>query len=494
MKTTNASSPSRKTLKKPPATTAKSSSKPPLGMLCSSAAGIDIASREHWVCVPENRATPNVRKFGTFTCDLYAIAAWLQECGVTTVAMESTGVYWIPLFQVLEARGFTVCLVNAKHLKNVSNRPKSDRLDCQWLQRLHAYGLLMASFRPPEQLCHLRTLLRHRDAIIRASARHVQHMQKALHQMNLMLDTVITDITGVTGQQIIQAILAGERNPTVLAGYRDYRVRASEERIAKALEGTYQEEHVFVLQHAYAAYQFARQQIAACDQAVERALKRLDKTLDATQTPLPPSPTAPRIPPHNAPTYDARTYVYEVYGVDLTQVPGFQASTIQTLLAEVGCDMNKWPTDKHFTSWLGLAPNVNRSGGKDKSASTRKVNSRAALALRQAARAAGRSHSYLGAYYRRLRARCGPPKAITATARKLAVIFYYMVKRGAEYQELGEEYYLKRSAQRQVRRLKQQARRLGFQVSPLPPDAHDTKTQKCAHEGGTRVTKTPSAP
>ncbi len=440
-----------------------------LEMMNPNAAGIDIASREHWVCVPIDRAIPHVRRFGAFTCDLYEIATWLKACHITSVAMESTGIYWIPLFQVLEERGIDVCLVNAKHLKNVSNRPKTDRLDCQWLQRLHSYGLLAASFRPADEMCQLRSLLRHRDTLIQEATRHTQHRQKALHQMNLILDTVMSDITGVTGMNILQAILNGERNPTRLAQYRDRRIKATEDDIAKSLEGTYREEHLFVLRQAYTAYQFVQQHITSCDEAVEQLLKQTKKVVTVTQQPLPPSTSVHRTSQGNAPTHDARSYVYEIYGVDLTQVPGFQASTIQTLLSEVGRDMTKWKTVKHVTAWLGLSPNTRRSGGKEKSAHTRKVQSRAALAFRHAARAVSQSHSYLGAFYRRLRTRCGPSKALTATARKLAVIFYHMVKEGNEYQELGEEYDIKQHTQRQLKKLKKHACLLGFDLIPKPP-------------------------
>ncbi len=407
-----------KKVNKKPATTKRSLLEQQLAMINPNAAGIDVASKEMWVCVPADRADPNVRKFGAFTCDLHAIADWLTECRVTTVAMESTGIYWIPLYQVLETRGFEVCLVNARQMKNVSGRPKTDRLDCRWIQRLHSYGLLMPSFRPPDEICQLRSLLRHREALIRGAARHTQHMQKALHQMNLLLDKVISDITGVTGTAIIEQMLAGERDPVSLAKLRDCRIHAPEDDIVKALQGDYREEHLFVLRQAYEAYQFARTQLAACDQAVEAWLQKTEKAIDVRDHPLPPATRPRRKAQDNEPTYDARSYVYEIYGVDLTQIPGLQASTIQTLLAEVGRDMRKWPTEKHFTSWLGLCPNLKRSGGKDQSSQTRKVQSRAARALRIAARTLRTSQSSLGAFYRRLTSRIGPAKALTATARK----------------------------------------------------------------------------
>ena len=437
-----------------------------LEMLNPNAAGIDVASEEHWVCVPEDRAEPHVRCFGAFTHDLYVIADWLTTCGITTVAMESTGVYWIPLFQVLEAKGFQVCLVNARELKNVSGRPKTDRLDCQWIQRLHSYGLLSASFRPEDEICQIRSLLRHRDNVIRQAARHIQHMQKALHQMNLLLDKVIGDITGVTGMMILRAILDGERNPRKLARYRDYRIKSTAAEIAKALEGDYRPEHLFVLRQAFEAYHFSKQQIQQCDRAVEELLSKMDQTVEATPVSLPPSTSSHKKPQRNEPTYDARTYLHYILGVDVTQVPGFQASTVLTIFSETGRDMTKWETDKHFTSWLGNAPNQKISGGKELARGTRKVQSRAARAFRQAAMAAARSHSYIGAFYRRLCARVGPAKALTATARKLAVIYYHLVKDGQPYYELGEDYYLKQHETRQVNKLKQQARLLGFDLIP----------------------------
>ncbi len=441
-------------------------------MLNPNAAGIDVASEEMWVCVPEDRVNQpdgNVRKFGAFTCDLYAIADWLEECSINSVAMESTGVYWIPLYQILEERGFEVCLVNARQLKNVSGRPKTDRLDCRWIQRLHSYGLLMPSFRPQDEVCQLRSLLRHRDTVIQGAARDIQHMQKALHQMNVLLDKVIRDITGVTGLAIISAIFAGERNPQTLAALRNPHCKKPESEIAKALEGDYRDEHVFVLRHAYEAYQFAQTQRRQCDTAIETWLQRTEKSLDVSECPLPPSTSSHTKPQGNEPTYDARSYLYEIYGVDLTQIPGFQASTIQTLLSEVGRDVSPWKTEKHFTSWLGLCPNFKRSGGKDLSSQTRKVQSRAALAFRAAARPLAQSKSYLGAFYRRMKARLGKPKAMTATARKLAVIFDNMVKHGSAYQELGEDYYLTQQKQRQLKRLKKQAKLFGFELVPNTP-------------------------
>jgi transposase len=332
-------------------TPAKSLVEQQLDMITPNAAGIDVASEEMGVCVPPGRTEHNVRKFGALTCDLHAIADWLTECGATTVAMASTGISWIPLYHVLEPRGFTVCLVNARQRTNVSGRPNTDRLDCRWMQRLHSYGLLMPSFRPPDEMRRLRSLLRHRAALIRGAARQTQHLQKALHQMNLLLDKVISDLTGVTGPAILEHILAGERDPVTLAGLRDCRIRAPEDDIVQALQGDSREDHLVVLQQAYEAYPFAQTHIAACDRKVEAWLKKTEKRIDVRDQPRPCTTRRRKNARDNEPTYDARSSADDIYGVDLTEIPGMQASTIQTLLADVGRDLTKWPTAKHWTSW-----------------------------------------------------------------------------------------------------------------------------------------------
>jgi transposase len=382
--------------------------------------------------------------------------------------MESTGVYWIPLFQVLEDKGFQVCLVNPKALKNVSGRPKTDRLDCQWIQRLYSYGLLAASFRPDPQICQLRSLLRHRGNLIRQAARHTLHMQKALRLMNLLLDKVIEEMTGMTGMKILQAILDGEHNPKKLASYRNYRVKSSEAQIAKALQGDYRPEHLLVLRQAFDAYQFSKQQIHQLDQTVEKLLEKFQLATPPPQAPLPPSTSHSKKPRRNETFFDARQYLYNILGIDVTQIPGFQSLTGLIIFSEIGRDMSKWNTDKHFTSWLGLSPNKKTSGGKELANQTKKVQSRVARALRQSAVAAAKSKSYIGAFYRRLAARLGPHKAITATARKLAVIYYHMVKEGKTYRELGEHYYLKHHQARQLNKLKKQAQLLGFDLVAKP--------------------------
>ena len=415
------------------------------------AAGIDVGAEEHWVCVPADRDAQPVQKFSAFTCDLHRLADWLTACRITTVVMESTGVYWIPLFQILEARGFEVALVNARHVKNVPGRPKTDRFDCRWLQKLHTYGLLAPSFRPPEDICQLRSLLRHRENLIRMTVKHIQHMQKSLDQMNLHLHHVISDITGVTGMRIIRAIVAGERDPRTLAQYRDYRIKSSADTIAKALEGDYRAEHVFTLTQSLALYDFTQQQIAACDQEIERVLATLDSQVDPDEHPLPPPTTTHRHPQRNEPAFDLRTHLYRITGVDLTQVPGFQAPTIHIILAEVGLNMHKWPTDKHFASWLGLCPDNQISGGKVLATGSRRVQNRASRALRMAAQSLRTSPSYLGAFYRRMRSKLGPAKATTATAHKLAKILYHMLKEKTSYRERGAEYYLHRDQERQLK-------------------------------------------
>jgi transposase len=349
------------------------------------AAGIDVGAEEHWVCVPADRDTQPIQTCSAFTGDLHRLAAWLTACGITTVAMASTGVDWIPLFQSLETRGVAVALVNARHGKNVPGRPKMDRWDCRWRQRLHSYGLLAPSFRPPEDICQLRRLLRHRDNLIQMTIKHIQPLQKALDHMHLHLHHVISDVTGVTGMRMLRAIVAGERDPQVFATSRDSRIKSAQDTIAKALEGADRSEHVFTLTQSLALYDFTQQQSAACDQDIERVLGTLASQVDLDAHPFPPPTTAHRQPQRHEPAFDLRGHLYRITGVDLTQVPGFQALTIHTVLAEVGLDMHTWPTDKHFASWLGLCPDNRMSGGKVLATGSRPVQNRASRALRMAA-------------------------------------------------------------------------------------------------------------
>ncbi len=439
-----------------------------LPVLNPNAAGIDIGATSLFVAVPADRAAQPVRAFGTFTEDLIAIADWLQACGVRTVAMESTGVYWIPLFQILETRGFEVCLVNARHVKNVLGR-KSDVADCQWLQYLHAVGLLRGSFRPPDAVCALRSLLRHRDTLVTYAAAHVQHMHKALTQMNLQLHHVISDLTGKTGLAIIDAMLAGERDPVTLAQLKDYRIKASTETIAKALRGDWRPEHLFTLRQALAAYRHYQQLITDCDQEAERMLRAFDTQVDPEEVPLPPSTSSHRKPQRNEARFasgDLRTELYRILGVDLTQIPGFQSMSIYTLFGELGHDLSRFPTAKHFASWLGLCPDNRVSGGRVLAAKTRDVRSRAAYALRMAAQTLHHSHSALGEYYRRMRARLGAPKAITAAAHKLARILYHLLTTQQAYNDSVFAEYEGQYQQRRVRRLHREAQALGYTLTP----------------------------
>ena len=441
------------------------------------AAGIDVGAEEHWVCVPADRDAQPVQKLSAFTCDLHRLADWLTACRMTTVVMESTGVYWIPLFQILEARGFEVALVNARHVKHVPGRPKTDRFDCRWLQKLHTYGLLAPSFRPPADICQLRSLLRHRDHLLRMTVKHMQHMQKSLDQMHLHLHHVMSDVTGVTGMRILRAIVAGERDPQTFAQYRDYRMQSNEETIAKALEGDDRAEHVFTLTQSLALYDFTQQHIAACDQEIARVLATFDSLVDPEEHPLPPPPTAHRRPQRNEPAFDLRTHLYRITGVDLTQVPGLQAPTIHIVLAEVGLNRHQWPTDKHCASWLGLCPDNQISGGKVLSTGSRRVQNRASRALRMAAQSLRTSPSSLGAFHRRMRSKLGPAKATTATAHKLAKILYHMLKEKAPYRARSAEDYLHKDHERQLRQVRKQAQYLGFDV--VPQTNHESPRHCC---------------
>lgn len=431
------------------------------------AAGIDIGSQNHWVCVPSGREAKCVRRFGCYTADLYGIADWLAECGVETVAMESTGIYWIPLFQILETRGFEVKLVNAHHVKTLPGR-KTDVLDCQWLQQLHSYGLLSGSFRPEDDICVLRSYIRQRDSLIRSASVHIQRMQKALTQMNIQLHQAVSDITGTTGMAIIRAIVAGEHDPQVLAAKKHHRVKRSEAEIAAALYGDYRKEHLFVLQQELHLYDVYQTQIAECDLRIEECLSQFNDKIDVTQSPLAPPKNPRHKPQGNEPAFDLRTHLYRMSGVDFTRVDGLGVLTVQIILSEVGLDPSRFPTVKHFTSWLGLCPGSRITGGKVQSSQTRPVVNRAANAFRMAAQTAGKSHSALGAFYRRLRSRLGSPKAITATAHKIARIFYQLWTTGGDYTDPGMDYYELRYHERMVNNLHKKAQAFGFELIPQP--------------------------
>jgi transposase len=352
------------------------------------AAGIDVGGRSHFVAVPEGSCEQPVREFSSFTDDLHRMADWLLACGVTTVAMESTGIYWIPVFEILESRGLEVRLVNARHVKNVPGR-KSDVLDCQWLQRLHSYGLLEGAFRPTEQVCTLRAYVRQRMNLVRYAASHIQHMQKALSQMNLQLANVVADIAGVTGMRIIKAILAGERDALVLARLRDARCKNDESTIARSLQGNFRPEHLFSLKQAVDLYEFYQSQIAECDRQILDQLAGFDAADGSGK----------------APPDSLEEALVRISGVDLTRIDGINTNITLKIISEIGTDMSRWKTAKHFASWLGLCPGTKISGGKPLSTKSKRVVNRAATALRLAAQSLLRSKSALGAYLRRQRAR-----------------------------------------------------------------------------------------
>jgi transposase len=424
------------------------------------AAGIDLGSREHWVAVPPGRAAASVQRFGSLTPDLEALAQWLKECGITSVAMEATGVYWIAVFQMLERRGFEVLLVNARQLKNVSGR-KSDVADCQWIQRLHTYGLLGGSFRPADPYCVVRSYLRYRGELVGARSVQIQHMQKALLQMNLQLSHVLSDLSGESGLRIIEAILAGERDPVKLASLADRRIKSSRETIAKALVGDYRSEHLFMLKTAHELYQTYQAKISGCDEELALELERLPDRVNPEAKPLPPKTQGKKIPEA------LRLELYCKLGVDLTAVESIGPNVALTVLTEVGPDVSRFATEKHFCSWLGLCPDNRISGGKVLSTRTRHVVNRLSEVLRLAATALEHSRSALGAFYRRMKAKLGAAEAVTATAHKLGRIIYRLLKYGEAYVREGLEEYEKKYQQRRLKHLQQTANSMGFQLTQM---------------------------
>ena len=431
--------------------------RPALTLTHPNAAGIDIGSAAHYVAVPPERDAEPVREFKSFTADLQALADWLQACGVDTVAMESTGVYWIPLYELLDSRGFKVLLVNARHVKNVSGR-KSDVLDCQWLQQLMSYGLLRGAFRPADAVCALRSLARQREMLLRSQGRQVQHMQKALTQMNLQLANVISDVVGETGQKILRAIVAGERDGYALAVMKNARIRAGTEEIAKSLHGNWRVEHLFALKQALALFDFIGTQLSECDREIEAQLERLH-VHDGS-----PAKGKKRSHARNAPKFDLREHLFKMCGVDLTRIDGIDVTTALAVISEIGTDMSRFATVKHFTSWLGLCPGTKITGGKLLSGKTARVANRAAQALRLAAAALRSSHSALGAYFRRLCSRMDKPKAVTAAAHKLARLIYTMLTKGEQYTDQGQDYYEERYRERVLRQLAKRAEKLGMKL------------------------------
>ena len=432
------------------------------------AAAIDIGSTMHMAAVSPDVADAPVRAFGTFTHDLHELAAWFTACGVTSVAMESTGVYWIPAYEILEQHGFEVVLVNARYAKNVPGR-KTDVSDAAWLRQLHAYGLLRGSFRPDAEIATLRAYLRQRERLVEYAAAHIQHMQKALMEMNLQLHHVVTDITGVTGMRIIRAIVSGERNPDVLATFRDTRCHSSTETIRAALVGNDREEHVFALSQALELYDFYQAKMLQCDRKLEAALAGLSAKAAKPSDAL--AKARVKTKQVNTPSFDVRAALYGVLGVDLTQIHGLGPSLALKLIGECGTDLRAWPSAKHFTSWLCLAPGNKISGGKLLSSRTRRSSSRAAALLRLAATTIGRSDTALGAFYRRLSSRAGKAKAVTATARKIAVLFYNTLRHGMAYQDPGAAQYEQRYRNRVVANLQRRAKAFGFVLEAVPESA-----------------------
>lgn len=446
-----------------PKAKAKSHLNTQLPTLHPHAAGIDIGATAIQAAVPADADPKPVRSFTTFTDDLLALRDWLLACRVKTVAMESTGVYWIALFQILEAAGLEVCLVNARHCQNLPGR-KTDIRDCQWLQYLHSVGLLRASFRPPEAICAVRSLLRHRATLIDYAADHVRHLHKALTQMNLQIHNVISNVTGVTGLLILDAILAGERDAQKLAALKDHRIKASRDVIARSLHGDWRAEHLFVLGQALATWRHYQTLVALCDEQIQSTLATFESKATG------PAPAARHHPSlRNAPAFDVRTELHRLCGVDLTQVPGMAVNTALVLFTELGPDfVQRFSTAKCFASWLGLCPDNRITGGKIISVKTREVKSRCAQALRLAAQSLWRAKNYLGDCFRRWKARLGTPKAITAMAHKLARILWHLIKHRQPYDPtiwaLAEEKLRKKK----LARLHQSAAALGYQLLPSP--------------------------
>ena len=444
------------------------------------AAGIDVGATEHSVCVPEDAlpaAESPVRQYKAFTEDLDQLVEWLQACRVKTVAMESTGVYWIPLFQKLERAGLEVVLVNARHLKRVPGR-KTDILDCQWLQQMHSYGLLSGSFRPTDDICVLRTYLRHRSNLVAACGQQVQHMQRALDQMNIHLHHVVSDLDGETGLAILDAILAGVRDPKELVKLRH--PRCSKSTVAEmeaALKGDWREEHLFVLKQALECYRALWRQIAECDAATEKALARVttnpstvseaDRPTNPVATPDSRKKHRHKQPRGNALQVNLTAQLQQVCGVDLTRVMGFNALSALILISEIGVDMSRWPNAKAFAAWLGLCPGNKISGGKVLSSKTARVVNRVAIMLRTLATTIGRSDSWLGVYHRRMRGRLGPAAANTATARKLATIVYHLLKYKEEYIDVDRVVYEEKFRRYRVSRLRRQAEELGYKITEI---------------------------
>ncbi len=431
------------------------------------AAGIDIGNESHYVAVPPSRDSQAVRRFGCTTVELKAMAQWLKQCRIRTIAMQSTGVYWIAVFDILEQAGFEVYLVNARDTKNLPGR-KSDVQESQWLMKLHTYGLLRNSFRPSQEIRTMRTYWRQRHDLVQAAASHIQRMQKVLTQMNIQLANVLSDISGVTGQAIIKAILAGQRDPHKLAELRDPRVRASEEQIARYLEGNWQEDLLFVLKQEQQGYEFCQQQMAACDRQLEQYLQQSEDRSQGTRLPEEMRKGRLQKKKGNRPQFDLRAELFRMTGTDLTQIDGLDVMTATTIVSEAGWDMSKWADEDHFVSWLRLCPDNRISGDKVIGKGRLPTNNRAGIALRMAASTLRMSNTYLGAQFRRFRTKLGSPIAIKAMAAKLARLVYRMLRYGMKYVDQGAQFYDAQHRKLQVTQLKWKAAKLGFRVVEAP--------------------------
>jgi transposase len=432
------------------------------------AAGIDIGNESHYVAVPPARDSESVRRFGCTTAELKEMAAWLKECGIRTVAMQSTGVYWIAVYDILEEVGLEVYLANARETKNLPGR-KSDVQESQWLMKLHTYGLLRNSFRPSQEIRTLRTYWRQRNDLVRAAGRHIQRIQKAMTQMNIQLANVLSDVSGMTGQAVIKAILGGERDPQKLAEFRDARVKSSKEEIARSLEGHWQEDLLFVLRQEQNGYEFCQKQMAECDQRIEQYLQqREDRSAGAS---LPEEKRKERLRKKkkgNTPQFDLRTELFRMADADLTQIDGVDVMTAMTILSEVGWDMSKWKTEHHFVSWLRLCPDNKISGDKIIGKGRLPTTNRATSALRMAASTLRVSNTYLGAQFRRLRTKLGAPIAIKAMAAKLARLVYRVLRYGMPFVDKGAEFYEAQHRTQQIKYLKWRAAKMGLQIIEAP--------------------------
>jgi transposase len=437
-----------------------------LEVVHSDAAGIDIGNESHYVAVPATRDPRPVQRFGCTTAELKEMAMWLKQCRIRTVALQSTGVYWIPVYDILEEAGLEVYLVNARDTKNLPGR-KSDVQESQWLMKLHTYGLLRNSFRPPQEVRRMRTYWRQRNDLVRSAGRHIQRIQKALTQMNLQLANVLTDVSGATGQAIIKAILAGERDPRKLAALRDKRVKASEEEIARGLEGNWQDDLLFLLKQEQEGYEFCQKQIAECDAQLEQYLQQTpDRSQGAS---LPEEKRKGRLQKKaKNPQFDLRASLFRITGTDLTQIDGIDVRTAATVVSEAGWDMSKWEDENHFVSWLRLCPDNRISGDKVIGKGRLRTNNRLATALRMAASTLRESDTYLGAQFRRLKTRLEPPVAIKAMAAKLARLVYRMLRYGMQFVDRGAMFYEARHRQRQINSLRSKAAKLGFQIVLVP--------------------------